>query len=70
MPKRMKHGLVRVVKKLEIFRDLTEDEAILGQRKAYDTGDLLRTPGDSGVDMLVLIMGKLHVKNDAGEIVG
>ena len=45
MPKRMKHGLVRVVKKLEIFRDLTEDEAILGQRKAYDTGDVLWNPG-------------------------
>jgi hypothetical protein len=26
--------------------------------------------GGSGVDMLVLITGKLHVKNDAGEIVG
>jgi len=43
MSKRMKSGLVRVVKKLEIFRVLTEDEAlhILGlcQRKAYDTGD-------------------------------
>jgi hypothetical protein len=27
-------------------------------------------PGDPGVDMLVLITGKLHVKSDAGEIVG
>ncbi|MFP6644657.1 MAG: hypothetical protein VCF24_14030 [Candidatus Latescibacterota bacterium] len=54
MSKRMKYGLVRVVKKLEIFRDLTEDEAlhILGlcQRKAYDTGDVIWNPGDPGVE--------------------
>jgi len=54
MSKRMKYGLVRVVKKLEIFRVLTEDEAlhILGlcQRKAYDTGDVIWNPGDPGVE--------------------
>lgn len=74
MTSREKYGLVRVVKKLEIFRERTEEEAlhILGlcERKAFQTEEVIWNPGDPGVDMLVLITGKLHVKSDAGEIVG
>ena len=71
---RDRYGLVKVVQKLEIFSELSEAEAlhILGKcaRKAFEPGEVIWNPGDSGVDMLVLITGKLHVKDDQGQLVG
>ncbi len=71
---RDRYGLVKVVQKLEIFSELSEDEAlhILGMcaRKAFESGEVIWNPGDPGVDMLVLITGKLHVKDDQGQLVG
>ena len=66
--------VVKVVKKLEIFRGLSEEEGlhILGlcQRRAFTTGEMIWRPGDPGVDMLVLITGKLHVTNEDGKLIG
>ena len=74
MKPREQFGLVKIVKKLEIFRGLSEDEGlhILGlcQRRAFDTGEVVWRPGDPGVDMLVLITGKLHVTNEEGLLIG
>ncbi len=65
--------LLKVVKKLEIFRSLSEQEAlhILGlcQQRAFGTGEIIWRPGDPGVDMLVLITGKLHVTNEDGKLI-
>ena len=65
--------LIKIVKKLEIFRDLSEEEGlhILGmcQRRAFDAGEIVWRPGDPGVDMLVLITGKLHVTNADGKMI-
>ncbi len=74
MNSREKFGLIQVVKKLEIFRQLSEDEGLhvlgLCQRRSYDTGEIVWKPGDPGVDMLVLVTGKLHVTNADGKLVG
>ena len=74
MKTREKFGLIRVVKKLEIFRELDQEEGlhILGlcQRKAFATNEIVWQPGDPGVDMLVLVTGKLHVTNAEGELIG
>lgn len=71
---RDRYGLVKVVQKLEIFSELSEGEAlhILGKcaRKTFEPGEVIWNPGDPGVDMLVLITGKLHVKDDQGQLVG
>ena len=68
------HGLISIVKKLQIFRGLSEDEGlhILGlcQRRAFDTGEIVWRPGDPGVDMLVLITGRLHVTNEDEKLIG
>ena len=51
--------LIKIIKKLEIFRDLSEAEGlhILGkcQRRAFAAGEIVWRPGDPGVDMLILI---------------
>ena len=74
MKTRENFGLIQVVKKLEIFRDLDEQEAlhILGlcQRKAFAADEQVWRPGDPGVDMLVLVTGKLHVSNAEGTLIG
>ncbi len=71
---RDRYGLIKVVQKLEIFSELSEDEGlhILGLcvRRAFESGEVVWSPGDPGVDMLVLITGKLHVKDDKGQLVG
>lgn len=71
---RDRYGLIKVVQKLEIFSELDKEEAlhILGlcARKAYEPGEVIWKPGDPGVDMLVLITGKLHVKDDQDQLVG
>ena len=52
MKKRDKYGLVKIVQKLEIFRDLSEEEGlhILGmcQRRAFDAEQIVWRPGDPG----------------------
>ncbi len=69
-----RYGLIRVVKKLEIFRALTEDEGLhilsLCQRRAFAADEVVWQPGDEGVDMLVLITGKLHVVDEAAQVIG
>ncbi len=74
MNKREQFGLITIVKKLEIFRGLSEEEGlhILGlcQRRAFNAGEVVWRPGDPGVDMLVLITGKLHVTNEDGKLIG
>ena len=74
MNSREKFGLIKIVKKLEIFRQLSEDEGlhILGlcHRKAFGAGEVVWNPGDPGVDLQVLITGKLHVKNADGKLIG
>ncbi len=71
---RDRYGLIKIVKKLEIFSELNEEEGlhILGlcTRRAFECGEVIWNPGDPGVDMLVLITGKLHVKDDQGQLVG
>ncbi len=68
------YGLIKVVQKLEIFRALSEEEGlhILGLclRRAFAAGEVVWRPGDDGVDMLVLITGKLHVVDDDGKVIG
>ena len=65
--------LIKIVEKLEIFRDLSEEEGlhILGmcQRRAFIAGEIVWRPGDPGVDMLVLITGELHVTNADGKMI-
>lgn len=74
MPTRDQFAVFQVVRKLEIFRDLTEEEALhileLCHRRTYDVGEVLWQAGDPGGEMLVLITGKLHVKNTTGDVVG
>lgn len=71
---RDRYGLLKVVQKLEIFRDLNEDEALhifgLCTRRSFEFEEVVWNPGDPGVDMLVLITGKLHVKDDEGQVIG
>ena len=59
--------LIKIIKKLEIFRDLSEEEGlhVLGmcQRRAFAAGEIVWRPGDPGVDMLILITGELSVTN-------
>ncbi|MCH7567418.1 MAG: cyclic nucleotide-binding domain-containing protein [Nitrospirae bacterium] len=40
------------------------------QQRAFDTGEIIWRPGDPGVDMLVLITGRLHVTNEDGKLIG
>ena len=74
MPSRAQYDLIKVLRKLQIFRELDEEEALsivgLCQRQAFDEGHVVWRPGDPGVDMQVLISGKLHVKNADGDVVG
>ena len=74
MPSREQFELFKVVRKLEIFRDLTEEEALhileLCQRRTYQAGATIWRAGDPGVDMLVLVTGKLHVNSASGDVVG
>ena len=69
-----RYGLIKVVKKLEIFRALTEDEGLhilsLCLRRAFAADEVVWRPGDEGVDMLVLITGKLHVVDEAEQVIG
>ena len=74
MKSREKFGLIKIVQKLEIFRQLSEEEGLhvlgLCQRKAFQTSEVVWKRGDPGVDLQVLITGKLHVKNAAGKLIG
>ena len=66
--------LVKLIQKLEIFRDLNREEALkvlqMCQRRSYAANEVVWNPGDSGEDMLVLLSGKLHVKDKAGALIG
>ena len=68
------YGLITVVRRLEIFRELDEEEALhifgLCQRKAFASGDVVWRPADPGEDMQVLITGKLHVKDAEDHVIG
>ena len=74
MAKRIEFHLVKVIQKLEIFCDLSPKEAMqvlqLCQRCSFVDGEIIWNPGDKGDSMLVLLSGKLHVKNEEGEVVG
>ena len=67
-------GWIKVIKKLEIFHQLDEEECVhilgLCRRRAFDTGEIIWKPGDPGVDLLVLITGRLHVTNAEGKLIG
>ena len=66
--------LVEVIQKLEIFCDLSKEEALevlqLCQRCSFADGEVVWNPGDAGDSMLVLLSGKLHVKNGEGQVIG
>ena len=66
--------LVKLIQKLEIFRDLSREEALnvlqMCQRRSYATDEVVWNPGDSGEDMQVLLSGKLHVKDKDGKLIG
>ena len=74
MPSRHQYDVFQIVRKLEIFRDLTEDEALyileLCQQCRYAAGTMLWHAGDPGINMFVLITGRLNVKSDIGDVVG
>lgn len=66
--------LVKAIQKLEIFRDLSREEALIVlqmcKRVSFTAGKVIWNPGDPGDSMLVLLSGKLHVKNEEGELIG
>ncbi|MBT4097316.1 MAG: cyclic nucleotide-binding domain-containing protein [Gemmatimonadetes bacterium] len=68
------YGLIKVVQKLELFRALTREEAlhVLGMcsRRVFEAEDVVWRPGDEGIDMQVLITGKLHVLDDDEKVIG
>ena len=65
--------LVKLIQKLEIFRDLNREEALkvlqMCQRRSYAANEVVWNPDDSGEDMLVLLSGKLHVKDKDGNLI-
>ena len=66
--------LVKLIQKLEIFRDLSREEALkvlqMCQRRSYSTDEVIWNPGDPGDDMLVLLSGKLHVRDKDENLIG
>ena len=66
--------LVKAIRKLEIFRDLSGEEALtvlqMCKRVSFTAGEVIWNPGDHGDSMLVLISGKLHVKDEEDELIG
>ncbi len=74
MVSRDQYDLIKVLRKLELFHTLTEEEAPrileLSKRRAYEQGEVVWQAGDPGVDMQVLVTGLLHVKSADGQTVG
>lgn len=66
--------LAKLIRKLEIFQGLDGDGALeiirLGRRRSFAKGETIWNPGDPGVDMLVLLSGKLQVTDQAGALIG
>lgn len=66
--------LVKLIQKLEIFCDLSNEEALLllqmCQQKSFDAGEVIWCPGDPGEDMLVLLSGTLHVIDSEARLIG
>ena len=66
--------LVKLIHKLEIFQGLSGEEALeiirMGRRRSFAREERVWSPDDPGVDMLVLLSGKLHVSDKAGALIG
>jgi len=66
--------LVKLIRKLEIFQGLSGEEALeiirMGRRRSFAKGEKIWSPGDPGVDMLVLLSGKLQVADSGGAVIG
>lgn len=74
MPDRDEFQLIRLIQKLEIFCDLSREEALyvlrMCQQRSFAADEVVWHPGDPGDDMLVLLSGKLHVIDQEGRLIG
>jgi CRP/FNR family transcriptional regulator len=66
--------LIKLIRKLEIFQDLSKEEALrvlrMCQQKSFAAGEVVWRPEAPGDSMLVLLSGKLHVTDPQGRLIG
>ncbi len=74
MTNREEFQLIKLIQKLEIFCDLSNEEALevlrMCQQKTFAAGEVVWRPEDPGDSMLVLLSGKLHVTDPEGQLIG
>jgi len=68
---RQKYIIMRVIRKIPVFKGLEEKEAIsllrICRSVSYKQGDVVYSAGEASENMLVLLDGKLRVATTAGE---